>query len=65
MHGTGSVPGTQDGAPSGQQEEVSRNARTQRMRTVTLHYKTFDSFLALIRIIDTISEVHSMEQMQV
>jgi hypothetical protein len=39
MHGTGSLPGTQDGAPSGQQEEVSRNIRTQRMRTLLVNNK--------------------------
>jgi hypothetical protein len=46
MHGTGSLPGAQDGAPSGQQEEVSGDIRTQRMRTPTFHYINCDAFLA-------------------
>lgn len=46
MHGTGCVPGAQDGAPSGQQKEVSRNTGTQRMRTLIILYINSDIFLA-------------------
>jgi hypothetical protein len=65
VHGTGSLPGAQDGAPLGQQGKVSCNARTQSMRNVTTECKSLESFSKLICNYLEPTMVHIMTHMQV